>query len=243
MRTLSLAIGLAVLALILVPLGLELWLDARWFTAQGLEAIFFLRLRTQLLLGLAAGVVTAAFIGLNIGWATWRLRRAAAKEDQDARALKAMTAAVPAVSAVLGMFFGLAAFGDWQTVLGFQAQIPFGQTDPTFGRDIAFYVWTLPLILVARGWIVGLLIVGALATAAIYAIGLMAIEPPLTNAQPYPYILRERDLAAHPLLAAAMRHMALFGSALLLVLAGSYWLNNLLLVYSSRGVVFGASAT
>src|SRR5579884_1088155 len=129
MRTLSLAIGLAVLALILVPLGLELWLDARWFTAQGLDAVFFLRLRTQLELGVAAAIIAAAFMAVHIGWATWRLRRAAAKENQDARALKALTAAVPAVAAVLGLFFGLAAFGDWQTVLGFQAQIPFGQTD------------------------------------------------------------------------------------------------------------------
>ena len=44
MRATSVVFGLAVLALLLVPLGLSLWLDARWFGAQGLGAIFTLRL-------------------------------------------------------------------------------------------------------------------------------------------------------------------------------------------------------
>src|SRR5438876_8059646 len=37
MRATSVIFGVLVLALLLVPLGLALWLDARWFGAQGLE--------------------------------------------------------------------------------------------------------------------------------------------------------------------------------------------------------------
>ena len=47
MRATSAVFVLVVLALLLVPLGLSLWLDARWFGAQGLSAIFALRLQTQ----------------------------------------------------------------------------------------------------------------------------------------------------------------------------------------------------
>ena len=77
-----------------------------------------------------------------------------------------------------------------------------------------------------------------------YGVGLMSIEPPISaSSRPYPFIARERDLRYHPLLAPAVRHVALLGAAFLLLVAASYWLNNWELVHSNRGVVFGASAT
>ena len=133
MRTTSIAFGALVLGVLLVPLGLSLWLDARWFGAQDLGAVFGLRLRTQLGLGLAAAAVAGAFLGLNLAWAAFRLRRIASKQDRDSRGMATIIAAIPIVALLVGLGFGLAAFGQWQTLLGFQAQVPFGQTDPTFG--------------------------------------------------------------------------------------------------------------
>jgi uncharacterized membrane protein (UPF0182 family) len=243
MRATSILFGAAVLALLFVPLGLNLWLDARWFAAQGLGAIFALRLQTQVVLGIVAAAIAGAFIGINLGWAAWRLRLVASKEDRASRGMTTVVAAVPAIALVVGLGFGLAAFGQWQTWLGFQAQVPFGQTDPSFGQEISFYVWTLPALAAARGWLTGLLIVAGLGAAAVYALGVASIEPPIAAARPYPFIARERDLRYHPLLAPAVRHLALLGSVFLVLIAASYWLNNWELVYSSRGVVYGASAT
>src|SRR5438128_9366491 len=152
MRATSAIFVLVVLALLLVPLGLNLWLDARWFEAQGLSAIFTLRLQTEVGLGLAAAAVAGIFAGLNLAWAAWRLRRVASKEDRDSRGMATIVAAVPIVSLLVGLIFGLAAFGQWQTWLGFEAQVPFAQTDPTFGQDISFYVWTLPALTAAPRW-------------------------------------------------------------------------------------------
>src|SRR5438128_1316077 len=94
MRSTSAILGLAVLALLLVPLGLSLWLDARWFGAQGLQAIFGLRLRTEVGLGLAAAAVAGVFSGVNLAWAAWSLRRVASKEDRDSRGMATILAAV-----------------------------------------------------------------------------------------------------------------------------------------------------
>jgi uncharacterized protein len=242
-RATSAIFGLVVLVLVLGPLGLSLWLDARWFGAQGLGAVFALRIETQLALGVIAGLIAGAFLSVNLLWAAWRFRRIASKEDRDSRGMATLFAAIPAAAIVLGVGFGLAAFGDWQTWLGFQAQVPFGQTDPTFGQDVAFYIWTLPALAALRGWLTGLIIVAAFGTILVYAIGLMSIEPPIAASRPYPFISRERDLRYHPLLAPAVRHVAVLGAVFLVLIAGSYWLNNWELVYSSRGVVFGASAT
>jgi uncharacterized membrane protein (UPF0182 family) len=243
MRTTSIAFGVLVLGVLLLPLGLSLWLDARWFGAQDLGAVFGLRLRTQLGLGLAAAAIAAGFIGVNLAWAAFRLRRIASKQDRDSRGMATIIAAVPIVALLVGLGFGLAAFGQWQTLLGFQAQVPFGQTDPTFGQDVAFYVWTLPALSAARSWLAGLVIVAGLGTSIVYALGVASIEPPIVAARPYPFISRERALREHPLLAPGVQHVALLGAVFLLLIGASYWLNNWELVFSGRGVVFGASAT
>src|SRR5207253_5495075 len=95
----------------------------------------------------------------------------------------------------------------------------------------------------ARGWLTGLILVTALGVAIVYGLGLASIEPPVAAGRPYPFIARDRDLRYHPLLAPGVRHLAVLGAIFLLLVAASYWLNNWELVYSSRGVVFGASAT
>jgi uncharacterized membrane protein (UPF0182 family) len=243
MRATSALIALVILAVLLVPLGLNLWLDARWFSAQDLGDVFNLRLRTQVGLGLAAAAVGVVFCGLNLAFAAWRLRNVASKQDRDSRGMATILAAVPVAAVVVGLGFGLAAFGQWQTLLGFQAQVPFGQTDPTFGQDIAFYIWTLPALAVVRAWLTGLTIVVALATAIVYALGVASIEPPITTARPFPFISRERALRYHPLLAPGVQHVAMLGALFLILIAASYWFNNWELVYSARGAVFGASAT
>src|SRR5205823_2137376 len=94
-----------------------------------------------------------------------------------------------------------------------------------------------------RGWLTGLVIVAALTVAVVYGLGLASIEPPIATGRPYPFIARERDLRYHPLLAPGVRHLAVLGAVFLALVAAQYWLNNWDLVYSARGVVFGASAT
>ena len=146
MRATTALFALVVLIILLAPLGLGLWLDARWFAAQDLGAVFALRIQTELVLGLVAAAIATALAGVNLATATWLIRATASKEDRSSRGMATLVAAVPAIALVIGAGFGLAAFGQWQTWLGFQAQVPFGQTDPSFGQDISFYVWTLPAL-------------------------------------------------------------------------------------------------
>src|SRR5216117_2032458 len=102
MRTTSIDFGALVLAVLLVPLGLSLWLDARWFGAQDLGAVFALRLRTQLGLGLTAAAIAGVFIGPNLGWAAIRLRSVASKQDRDSRGMATIISAVPIVAVLVG---------------------------------------------------------------------------------------------------------------------------------------------
>src|SRR6266480_4770375 len=46
----------------------------------------------------------------------------------------------------LALLFGLGAAGGWLGVLQFLHRTPFGVTDPVFGRDVGYYVFTVPVI-------------------------------------------------------------------------------------------------
>jgi uncharacterized membrane protein (UPF0182 family) len=74
------------------------------------------------------------------------LRTQAALRIQLAAAL-----ALP-VSAILALPLALLAAADWRTVVQFAHRAPFGVTDPVFGRDIAYYVFTVPLLSSALGF-------------------------------------------------------------------------------------------
>src|SRR5438067_8302716 len=102
MRTTSALFGVVVLLLLLGPLALSLWLDARWFGAQGLGAVFALRLQTEIALGVTATAAAAGFMAVNFAWATLRLRSVASKEDRGSRGMATLFAAIPAIAFVVG---------------------------------------------------------------------------------------------------------------------------------------------
>ena len=72
---------------------------------------------------------------------------------------------------VVGVISGLAAQADWQTLQLFLNSVPFGKTDPEFGKDISFYTFELPFwrFLLAWGFVaVVISFIGALITHYIF---------------------------------------------------------------------------
>ena len=59
------------------------------------------------------------------------------------------------VTAVLAFLIGLSASAEWQTLLLYRNARTFGVTDPLFERDVAFYVFQLPLWRRGLSWISG----------------------------------------------------------------------------------------
>jgi len=105
---------------------------------------------------------------------------------------------------------GLAALnevGNWDLVLRFIHQAPYGESDPLFGKDIGFYLFSFPAYLALKNWLLLILAASALFAAAVYA------------AHGYLFSLDERRRGI------VMAH----GSALLglffVVEAWSYWLD------------------
>ncbi|EKA59867.1 hypothetical protein B277_15917 [Janibacter hoylei PVAS-1] len=151
--------------LLLLSLAASLWTESLWFSSLGYSDMWWTRLRTQVLLFVLGGLITALPIGLSL-WLAHRTRPMSVPMTPGEQALaqyrraiepfrKVAAIALPAVFGVLG---GLAAAGQWQTWLLWRNGSSTGTTDAEFGRDISYYLFALPW----WSFVVGFLTVAAL---------------------------------------------------------------------------------
>ncbi|MBD2682359.1 MULTISPECIES: UPF0182 family protein [Nostoc] len=132
-----------------------------------------------------------------------------------------------AIAIVFSAIFGLMLFQNWAKVLLYFHPTTFNSTEPLFGRDISFYIFSLPFWQLLELWLMGLFLYGFVAVA-------------LT------YLLSGDSLSQGIFLGFSQkqqRHLYGMGGLLMLLVALSYWLSRYELVYSSRGVSYGASYT
>ncbi len=225
---------LTVVLLGLVGQIVPLYTDWLWFQEVGYAQVFLtiLKLRGWLVLGVGLG--TFLFLFLNLTFAARTARPDVLWELEDQLGLPGPVVLEPLIRRlllpVLGLiafFSGVSASTGWETVLQYANATPFGTADPLFGRDLSFYVFILPFWRLLYGW------------ATLLLIATMALSLLL-------YVL-QRSLvltARGPRLAAGARaHLLLLGAAFLVLKAGGFWLDRFELLYSPRGLVFGASYT
>ena len=130
-----------------------------------------------------------------------------------------------------GSIAGIGVSGRWQTFLLWRhgATIPFGTTDPLFGRDVGYYVFTLPWLRFIQSWLFSALVgVTVLTTIAHVLWG--GIRPQASG-------------FANKVTPAARAHLSVLLGLIMLVKAWGYYLGRFSLVNSPRGVVEGASYT
>ena len=64
---------------------------------------------------------------------------------------------------VVGIFAAVAVAGQWQTVMLFINQEPFGQNDPQFNMDLGFFMFTLPFISLVNGFLISVVLLSGVA--------------------------------------------------------------------------------
>ena len=80
--------------------------------------------------------------------------------------------------ALMGLFAGTAAQGNWDGVMLFINQEPFGMSDPEFGMDFGFFVFTLPFLGFVNGFLISAVLVAGIAGILChYLFGGIRIEP------------------------------------------------------------------
>jgi uncharacterized protein len=129
-------------------------------------------------------------------------------------------------SILIAVMIGLYASGRWLTWLSWRHAVPFGEADPILGHDVAFYIFSLPVLRLARGLAQTLIILAALGAGVVYFVS-------GTLGSGFGTALR--------LPPAARRHLAFLAAAFFLLLAFGAWLGRAELLTSPSGIVYGAS--
>ncbi|UWU91656.1 UPF0182 family protein [Bradyrhizobium sp. CB1015] len=246
---LSGVVGLTVVAvviticLILLELASDFLVDWLWFSSLGYLQVFWMTIGAKAAVFVAIWTATALVLWVN-GWLALRVagkrstQLAAAAVWQAAGSAPADPLAqwrdrLPWRSIIAGgvvllaLLVAAAELGNWGTILRFLYQVPYGSDEPLYGKDIGFYLFSLPAYILIKNWMMLTLALSALVAGTIY----------------WAHGDIEYDSQHRSMSPTAIGH----GSALLglffAVKAWSYSLDRYLLLYGDNGVVVGASYT
>ena len=195
--------------------------DWFWYDSLDLTSVLFTRIVAKMGLFLAGAVLFWLIVAFNV----WLARRISPNGLYGTALEETVTAfgirVVPTIlvaAAILAFFVGISTASAWESVLLFLNQSNFGLSDPIFGRDVGFFIFTLPIWQLIRSWMMFTLIVALVGAALVSGIGWHGWD------------IRTRALV----------HLGALGALILVLIAWQYRINAYQLVYSTRGAVFGA---
>jgi uncharacterized membrane protein (UPF0182 family) len=231
-----LAPTLAILAVIIVvvTLAAQLWTEVLWFDSVGFSKVFWVELLTKIGLFVVCAVLTAVIVASSmlVGYRTRPVYPPVSAEQQNLDHYRELLEplrrlATIAAPGVLGVFAGSAAASQWQTLLLWINRVPFGSKDAQFGLDIGFFVFTLPWLRFIVGFLTMALVLGTLAAAVTH----------------YVYGGLQLQTKGERTTTAARVHLSLLLAALVLVRAGSWWLDRYSLTTEDSRLITGLTYT
>lgn len=235
-------LGLIVAVLATFFVSSRFLVDLLWFRSLGFEEVFTTTWVTMLEVFVLAAALSCAVVLLN-GLIALRASAVIGGRRRGFRVVGRNAQGLPEVielsldhlpwrlivvgaSLLIGLFIGTAQSANWDLFLKWLKAVPFGRTDPLFGNDLGFYVFTLPVYEVVRDWAILVIFLGAVAAAAIYL---------LRGGITY-------EAGQLPSLSlAAVRHLSALLAIFFLIKAGGYLLQRYDLLTTNNGVVFGAA--
>ena len=221
--------GLIFLVVISFNWVVTVYTDWLWFQQLEYTDIWRTQWMVRILVFVVAFLIAALILLGN--WLLARRRAIAATSPFNPQFLTSggISWLIAGVALFLAFTFASAAAGQWEELLVFVNRAPFNVNDPIFSRDIGFYVFELPIYQFIQGWLMSLLFVALVGIVPIYIINQL---PDIQRGR-----WRIQDAPAF------RKHLAILGGIFLSLWALGYWFDIYHLLYSPRGVVFGASYT
>jgi len=220
------AFGILILLFIIISIGKGMYTEWLWFGSLGFSSVYTTILTTRLWLFFAGAAVFLVLLLVNLFLAR-RLSPASGGNISVGQGLilirRAVDIGILSAALFLSFIFGLVTAGQWEKVLRFANASNFGVTEPLLGRDVAFYIFNLPLNNFVQGWLLWATVIILIFTAVIYGLNLGF----------------RRDALTSPI----KIHLAALGAIIFFLIAWSYRLKIFDLLYSDRGVIFGAGYT
>lgn len=234
----GLIVGSVVVALLVLSVISGFLVDVLWFGEVGFSDTFWSLLSARGVLALAAAGVFFALLVVNLLVAR-RLSpsvRATFPAFDPIERYRAVfepyaTRILIIGAAVIALSVGIGASTEWRAFLLWRHSggVTFGATDPLFGRDAAYYVFSLPWLRFVQSWLFSSLVGVTILTAVAHLL--------FGGIRPQAPILGEK------LTPQVKAHLSVLLGLVVLIKAWGYVLGQHALVNSPRGVVSGASYT
>ena len=128
------------------------------------------------------------------------------------------------VCAALALFAGQWGATQWEDVLLFTNRVTVGTADPVIGKDIGFYLFSLPFLEMLKGFAGFMLLSTLLIAVAVYY-----VRGGIT--------LTERGAAVDE---KVRRHLAVLAGVFACVIAAGFYLDGFRLLFSNNGAFYGA---
>ncbi|MGK7929991.1 MAG: UPF0182 family protein [Microcystaceae cyanobacterium] len=131
------------------------------------------------------------------------------------------------VTFFFSLVLGVIIAGNWTRILLWLNPTSFEKIDPQFQNNVSFYIFTLPILKLFYFWFAGLLFLGLLIVSLTYLLSAKSLSQ-----GKFPGFSRPQ-----------LRHLYTLGGLLMIAVGFHHWLARYQLLYSPRGVVYGASYT
>ena len=243
-RRIVLAIVAIVACLIALGLASDFLVDWTWFVSVGFPGVFWTIVGAKIAVFGAVFVATGTILWLNgalasrfagsraylrpvnTPWESLGSNELPAVIERFVRRLP-WRPLVAGVSLVVATLVALGWIGNWNLLLNYFFQAPYGRSDPLYGNDFSFYLFSLPAFVALKDWMLLVLALSALLAAFVYwARGEIAFDA------------RRRFISV-----AAAAHGSVLLGLFFAIEAWSFYLDRYMLLYSDNGVVVGASYT
>ena len=212
----------------------SIYTDRLWYRAEGYGNVFSKLFWTRTSLFVVFGLLMATAVGANM-YLAHRFRPFFRPDSPEQAGLERYRDAVlpvrgwllAGVSAVIGLFAGTAAAGEWRTYLLWANRTDFGRADLFFRKDIGFYVFELPWLHYLVNFAMAALIISLLAAATVhYLYGGIRLQTP-----------------GDRLTGAAQVQFSVLLGLFVLAKAADYWLDRYDLVSASGNLIDGITYT
>ena len=223
---------------------INFFVDYQWFGEVGYTGIFLVRIINQLKIGVPVFVVMSVLL-------FWYFRNM--KKDfyrhsgliESNQERKNYNRIIIILSLVLAFLVStVVARGLWLDILRYINAVDFNVTDPIFFKDIGFYMFRLPLINQLLSLLTFIAVVLVIATVVFYG-AMITLKTPEMNEMQDGQAGRftKKSLFSKDMLNLAVRQIATIGFVILLILAARFFIGRYSLLFSSRGVAYGAGYT
>lgn len=239
----SIFIAAVILLTVFISAGASIYTDWLWFEDLNFEKTFTIMFLSNFILRLIIGVLFTTIIYLNLHFTKKPIiNHLNIKNDSKVESMfgeernqvfdwlnkKRLNNIYIVISLIFGFLFSSISTDSWKMVLKFFNRTSFNIVDPIFNNDIGFYVFTLPFLSFLREMGTVLIVISIILAGAMYII--------------FSGIHSFSDISSK-MTSRAKKHLSILVFVFLLFKAWDYRLMMYDILFSPRGVVFGAGYT